>query len=200
MKLTSLQQTTRKPLLMRLAKSAPIPRTLLAKRLLVIGALGLLVSLPMLATADVRAADGQSTRPSALGTKSPPEQKVLLVAAASATEARPTEAKKMKLGIVIYSTDAETVWNAFRFGAFALKQGDSVRVFLLAKGVDCEKLNTKDFNVTGQMQTFVDAGGKILACGTCLKLRQSEGTELCPISTMKDMYDIVKESDKVLTF
>lgn len=106
----------------------------------------------------------------------------------------------MKLGIVIYSTDAETVWNAFRFGAFALKQGDSVKVFLLAKGVDCEKLNTKDFNVTGQMQSFVDAGGKILACGTCLKLRQSEGTALCPISTMKDMYDIVKESDKVLTF
>ena len=65
----------------------------------------------------------------------------------------------MKLGIVIYSTDAETVWNAFRFGAFALKQGDSVKVFLLAKGVDCEKLNTKDFNVTGQMQSFVDAGG-----------------------------------------
>ena len=106
----------------------------------------------------------------------------------------------MKLGIVIYSTDAETVWNAFRFGAFALKQGDSVKVFLLAKGVDCEKLNTKEFNVTGQMQSFVDAGGKILACGTCLKLRKSEGTELCPISTMKDMYDIVKESDKVLTF
>lgn len=125
---------------------------------------------------------------------------MLQVAAASATEVRPIEARKLKLGIVIYSTDAETVWNAFRFGAFALKQGDSVKVFLLAKGVDCEKLNTKDFNVTGQMQSLVDAGGKILACGTCLKLRQSEGTELCPMSTMKDMYDIVKESDKVLTF
>lgn len=73
-------------------------------------------------------------------------------------------------------------------------------MFLLAKGVDCEKLNTKDFNVTGQIQGFVEAGGKIFAFGTCLKLRQSEGTELCPISTMKDMYDIVKESDKVLTF
>jgi uncharacterized protein involved in oxidation of intracellular sulfur len=141
----------------------------------------------LLATASVRAADGPGTPLGAQGTE-------------TATEPRPAEAKKMKLGIVIYSTDAETVWNAFRFGAFALKQGDSVKVFLLAKGVDCEKLNTKDFNVTGQMQSFVDAGGKILACGTCLKLRQSEGTELCPISTMKDMYDIVKESDKVLTF
>ena len=165
-----------------------------------IGVLGLLFALPMLATAGVPSTDGQGTRPSAVGTKAPPEQKVFQVAAASAAEARPTNARKMKLGIVIYSTDAETVWNAFRFGAFALKQGDGVKVFLLAKGVDCEKLNTKDFNVTGQMQSFVDAGGKILACGTCLKLRHSEGTELCPISTMKDMYDIVKESDKVLTF
>lgn len=109
-------------------------------------------------------------------------------------------ARKQALGIVIHSADPETVWNAFRFGMFALKQGDRVKVFLLAKGVDCEKLDTKDFSVTGQMRSFVDAGGKILACGTCLKLRQSEGSELCPISTMKDLHDIVRESDKVLTF
>jgi uncharacterized protein involved in oxidation of intracellular sulfur len=50
------------------------------------------------------------------------------------------------------------------------------------------------------MQAFVDNGGQILACGTCLKLRYSEGTELCPLSTMKDLHDIVKESDKVVTF
>lgn len=25
-------------------------------------------------------------------------------------------------------------------------------------------------------------------------------TEMCPINTMQDMYDIVKESDKVVTF
>jgi uncharacterized protein involved in oxidation of intracellular sulfur len=106
----------------------------------------------------------------------------------------------IKIGIVISSTDAETVWNAFRFASFALKKGDSVKVFLLAKGVDCQKLDSKDFKITEQMQSVVDAGGKILACGTCLKLRQSEGTELCPLSTMQDMYDIIKESDKVLTF
>ncbi len=34
----------------------------------------------------------------------------------------------MKLGLVIYSTDPETVWNVFRFGVFALKQGDRVKV------------------------------------------------------------------------
>lgn len=200
MKLTSSLQPTWKLFLMHLAQRAPISMTLFGRSLLGIGVLGLLVALPMLATADVRSAGGQNSRPSAVRAKAPPEPKVLQVAAASAKEARPTEARKMKLGIVIYSTDAETVWNGFRFGAFALKQGDSVKVFLLAKGVDCEKLNTKEFNVTGQMQSFVDAGGKILACGTCLNLRQSEGTKLCPISTMKDMYDIVRDSDRLLTF
>ena len=43
-------------------------------------------------------------------------------------------------------------------------------------------------------------GGKVLACGTCLKLRQSEGTEICPLSTMNDLYQLVNECDKVLTF
>ena len=106
----------------------------------------------------------------------------------------------MRIGIIVYSTDSEIVWNAFRLGVFALKQGDQIKVFLLAKGVDCEKLNTKQFNVTEQMQSFVDNGGKILACGSCLKLRHLGGTELCPLSTMQDLYDIVKESDKILTF
>ena len=30
----------------------------------------------------------------------------------------------MKFGIVIYSSDIETVWNAFRLAVFSLKQGD----------------------------------------------------------------------------
>lgn|SRR5574341_209331 len=106
----------------------------------------------------------------------------------------------MKLGLVIYSNDAETVWNAFRLGVFALKKGDTVRTFLLAKGVECEAMDTEKFKVTEQMKSFVAAGGKILACGTCLKIRHSEGSEMCPLSTMGDLYEIVQESDRVLTF
>lgn len=71
----------------------------------------------------------------------------------------------MKLGIVIYSNDSETVWNAFRLGNFALQQGDRVSVFLLAKGVECGSLDTDKFKVTKQMQTLVKAGGAILASG-----------------------------------
>lgn len=105
----------------------------------------------------------------------------------------------MKLGVVIYSNDTETVWNAFRLGVFSLKEKDEVKVFLLAKGVECESLDTDKFKVTEQMQSFVNNGGKILACGTCLKIRNSEGTEMCPLSTMNDLYQLIKESDKIIT-
>ncbi len=106
----------------------------------------------------------------------------------------------MKIGMVIYSNDPETVWNAFRLGIFALKERDNVKAFLLAKGVESESLDTERFKVTGQIQSFVDNGGQIFACGTCLKIRQSEGSEMCPLSTMKDLYDIIKESDRIITF
>ncbi|MBN2453691.1 MAG: DsrE family protein [Candidatus Omnitrophica bacterium] len=106
----------------------------------------------------------------------------------------------MKLGVIIYSNDAESVWNAFRLGAFSLKQKDTVKVFLLGKGVECESIDTEKFKVTEQMKLFINSGGSILSCGSCLKIRNSQGSEICPLSTMKDLYDIVKDSDKVLTF
>jgi uncharacterized protein involved in oxidation of intracellular sulfur len=106
----------------------------------------------------------------------------------------------MKLGIVIYSNDPETVWNAFRLGVFSLKKNDEVKVFLLAKGVECESLDRKKFSVTKEMRLFVESKGEILACGTCLKIRQSVGSDMCPMSTMEDLYQIISESDKVVTF
>ena len=105
----------------------------------------------------------------------------------------------MKLAMVIYSNDAEIVWNGFRLGVFAVQQGDTVNVFLLAKGVECESIDTARFRVTEQARKFLDAGGKILACGTCLKLRNNEGSDLCPISTMKDLYELIRDADKVVT-
>lgn len=106
----------------------------------------------------------------------------------------------MKLGIVIYSNEPETVWNAFRLGIFSLKKSDSVKIFLLAKGVESEALDTEKFRITEEMSHFIKSGGKILACGTCLNIRHSEGSDMCPISTMEDLYKIISESDKVVTF
>lgn len=99
-----------------------------------------------------------------------------------------------------YSKDPETVWNAFGFGNFALQEGDEVKTFLLAKGVECESLDTDAFKVTEQMQSFLNNGGKTFACGTCLEIRQSEGSKTCPLSTMKDLYEIVRESDRIVSF
>lgn len=105
----------------------------------------------------------------------------------------------MKLGIVLYTADAETAWNAFRLANHALERQDSATVFLLAAGVECESLDTGRFRVTEAMQAFVDRGGRIQACGTCLKIRQSGASALCPVSTMQDLYDLIAGSDKVVT-
>ena len=106
----------------------------------------------------------------------------------------------MKIGIVIYSNDPETVWNAFRFANYAVKAGDEVKAFLNGKGVESETIDTDTFNVTEQMRSFVEGGGAVFACSTCLKIRQSTGSETCPMSTLADLYEIVKESDKIVTF
>jgi len=105
----------------------------------------------------------------------------------------------MNLGIIISQTDPETVWNAYRLGTFALEQGDRVKTFLLGRGVESEVEHLK-FNVKEQVSKYLETGGEIYACGSCMKSRQMGSTDTCPLSTMKDLYDIVKESDKVLTF
>jgi len=106
----------------------------------------------------------------------------------------------VKLGIIIYSNDPESVWNAFRLGNYAIKEGDQVKAFLSGKGVESESIDTEAFNVTEQMRAFVEGGGAVFACGNCLKIRRSTGTETCPLSTLPDLYEIVKECDKIVTF
>ena len=106
----------------------------------------------------------------------------------------------MKIGVIISSNDAETCWNALRYANFALGQKDQVKVFLSGKGVEYQSISTDKFNTVDQAEKLLQGGGKILACGTCIKSRNHEGSEMCPISTMKDMYEIIKESDKVVTF
>ena len=106
----------------------------------------------------------------------------------------------MKLGIVISSNDAETAWNALRYANYSLGQKDEVKVFFIGKGVEYEKGSTEQFNTVAQSKQFLKSGGKIYACGACIKSRNEKGSEMCPISTMKELYEIVNESDRVVTF
>jgi uncharacterized protein involved in oxidation of intracellular sulfur len=106
----------------------------------------------------------------------------------------------MKIGVIISTNDVETCWNAIRYANFALGQKDEVKIFLMGKGVEYQSISTEKFNTVEQAEKFLQAGGKILACGTCIKSRNQQDSEMCPISTMKDMYEIIKESEKVVTF
>lgn len=105
----------------------------------------------------------------------------------------------MKLGIIITQTDPETVFNGLRLALYSLEQGDEVRIFLSGRGVEIDRIEDDKFNVKVLAQKVLDAGGEFLACGACLKLRDSGGSEICPLSTLKDHYEIVRDSDKLVT-
>ncbi len=106
----------------------------------------------------------------------------------------------MKLGIVISVAEPETAWNALRLANFARKQGDDVGVFFMGPGVDAVESAHQRFDVKAQAEEFRKQGGRLLACGTCLKVRDREGSEVCPLSTMKDLYELVRDSDRVVSF
>lgn len=116
---------------------------------------------------------------------------------------QPTPAKttiNTSMAIVISSADTETIWNALRFANFALGQKDTVRVFLIGKGVEAPKMNAKPFDVKKQLEMFKASGGQLFACGTCLEIRHEKGSELCPVSSMSDLYLLIRSSAKIITF
>src|SRR3989338_11432686 len=98
----------------------------------------------------------------------------------------------MKIGIVISTNEEEVVWNAFRFGNASLKANHEAKIFLINKGVELEEIKDEKYNLKEQVDSFIENKGQILACGTCLKSRQKEGTNVCPISTMKDLLKLVE--------
>ncbi len=107
----------------------------------------------------------------------------------------------MKIGIIITQTNPETVWNVFRLANFALKQGDEVKIFLVGEGVEYEASSSEKFNIQEQVAKFLTSDkAQILACSTCIKSGNQEATNTCPMNTMKDLYALVQESDKILTF
>ena len=107
----------------------------------------------------------------------------------------------MKLTIVLSTTHAETNWNALRLANLALKKGDEVSLFLLGEAVEYENTGNDKFNIREQVDTFLQSDkAKIVACGTCMKIRHQESTKTCPMGGLEDFYSLVATSDKVLTF
>ncbi len=107
----------------------------------------------------------------------------------------------MKIGIVLSTNEPEAAWNAFRFGLMELSLGHDVKMFLLGKAVEIEDINEPKFNVVEKAQEYLEKGGEILVCSTCLVSRgMKDDFKLSPPSTMKDLADLVNNSDKVITF
>ena len=105
----------------------------------------------------------------------------------------------MKLGIILNSNDPETAWNALRLENTALGAGHEVSLFLMGSGVEVEEIKNEKFNVVEVLKKFLDSKGNMLACGTCLKVRQQEAG-VCPVSTMSQLVQLIADSDKVVTF
>jgi len=107
----------------------------------------------------------------------------------------------MKIALILSSNDPEKNWNALRLANYAVTEGDEVEIFLLGEGVEYEKTSNEKFNITQQLDTLLKSGkAEIKACGTCMKSRNQSGSETCPISGLKELYELIASSDKVLTF
>ena len=111
------------------------------------------------------------------------------------------------IGIVIISEDDETVWNALRLGIAAESKGDSVVVFVISKAVDVFikhaarlKGDSVKFDIRKASIEFLSGGGDIYTCATCAKMRNTENVEMCTITSIFDLYEIVKRSKKLITF
>ncbi|OIO13000.1 sulfur reduction protein DsrE [Candidatus Gottesmanbacteria bacterium CG11_big_fil_rev_8_21_14_0_20_37_11] len=107
----------------------------------------------------------------------------------------------MKFTIILSTKNAETNWNALRLANLALKKGDEVNVFLMGEGVEYDQSSNEKYNIKQQVDTFLQSDkAKIVACGTCMKLRNQQSTDCCPIGGLEDFYTLITASDKVLTF
>lgn len=104
----------------------------------------------------------------------------------------------MDLGIILETNDPERVWNAFRLANTALDADDSVEVFLLGDGVEAPDLEPETYNPHGVLRKYVQNGGALYACGTCLDSRDLEADDLRPRATMEDCLGVVEDAEKVL--
>lgn len=111
----------------------------------------------------------------------------------------------MHIVIIVSSNDSETVWNAFRFANTSLANTSRVELFLLGKGVEAATISTLKYDIEEQIALFRENGGAMIGCGVCCESRKDEMPFLqeglkCEMGSMQQLYSLVAEADKVLTF
>jgi len=88
-----------------------------------------------------------------------------------------------------------------RLANIALNKGDIVTVFLFGEGVEYEKSSPTQFNIKEQVKKFLQSdNSKIIACETCMNFRKQKNSKECPVGGIADLYNLITNYDKVLTF
>ena len=101
----------------------------------------------------------------------------------------------------------DKAWNALRLAGELLNQDVKVKIFLLEDGVDVGKENQeakgKEYNLEDLTKKLLAKDVLFVACSTCLKVCGISNEKLIDgiiDGHMSDLANLVKESDKVLTF
>ncbi len=125
---------------------------------------------------------------------------VIFTSSIYAKSSKEPKVQPTTIGMVIYSNDTETVWNALRLANYSKNQGDTVSIFLLGKGVELDSMVKTDQDMKEQADKFLVNGGIILGCGTCLISRNNKEPQVCTYSSLADLYALIRKNKIVLTF
>ena len=103
----------------------------------------------------------------------------------------------------------EKAYNALRLAMALQKEQPDIelRVFLMADAVACALPNQNTpqgyYNIERMLNSVINKGGQVKACGTCSEARGIKGLALiegAEISTMAQLTQWVLDSDKVVAF
>ena len=100
----------------------------------------------------------------------------------------------------------ERAYSALRFALTSLLEGIDINLFLIEDGVYLAKKFQNPSQVPNYLEYLkncIESGAIVKACGPCCKARGLNEEDLLEgviLSTMHDLVDFVKNSDKVITF
>lgn len=102
----------------------------------------------------------------------------------------------------------ERSYNGLRLaGALAKREGEDIKVFLMADAAACAKAGQKVpqgyYNLGRMLQVVSQHRGEVGVCGSCMEARGLADTDLLPGSrrcTLEELADWTLWADKVLVF
>ncbi|WP_457567970.1 DsrE family protein [Desulfurobacterium sp.] len=106
----------------------------------------------------------------------------------------------MKLAVIIGTDKIRRIRSAISFANIAIEDGNEVKVFFLGECFDTRIIDAEEVKLKDRMEKFLKAGGQFYTCGTCIVIEKYVDNGACPLSTMEDLYEIVKWADKTVHF